>query len=237
MKCPKCGNLIPDDSKFCPDCGMVIKDINTIRKQVKQLLENNKQGYENVLAQGKCPQYSEYLTIEGYEKILSFSESIIKYQKEYDYEQSEERKKENELKRLRSFVTKIYDDCPKEYDFFVGKHKIPAYSVGMSLNECEKVYAYKSEIRRLKVKKRQAERLWGAIFGVLFMGAIFSFGVYVFVFGVGFAIAAFFRIDDMNSVWPICLWRQYSFLTVWLWLYAIFIVVYVIWEFIKIIRT
>ena len=93
MKCSKCGSIIPDDSQFCPDCGELIKNISTIRQSANDLVQSNKYGYGKVVVEGLIPQFSEYLSIEGYEKILSISDKIIKLQKEFDYEQSEERKK------------------------------------------------------------------------------------------------------------------------------------------------
>ena len=36
MKCPHCGNKIPDDSKFCPDCG------TKVTQEKEALLDFNK---------------------------------------------------------------------------------------------------------------------------------------------------------------------------------------------------
>lgn len=162
MKCSKCGSIIPDDSQFCPDCGELIKNISTIRQSANDLVQSNKYGYGKVVVEGLIPQFSEYLSIEGYEKILSISDKIIKLQKEFDYEQSEERKKEikiqEELIHCRSLVSQIYSNYYKGYQILTQRHVLPIYSEELSLSDCQRVLTSKKMIIEETNKQLERER-------------------------------------------------------------------------------
>ena len=168
MKCPNplCGNIIPDDSKFCPDCGTKIEDIDKIRKECKSFVDAHRQGYTKALEEGRIPQFSEYLSLDGYKKILS-STLVVKYQQEYDHEQSEERKREKraqeELKHCRDEVHKIYTHNRLGYKSLAKHGKFASYCDDFTLGQCHRVLRYREEILKEQKRLEEERRILNAL--------------------------------------------------------------------------
>lgn len=236
MKCSKCSSIIPDDSQFCPDCGELIKNISKIRQSANNLVLSNKYGYEKVVDEGLIPQFSKYLSIEGYEKILSFSDKIIKLQKEFDYEQSEERKREKrhqeELRRknearlkeekrrlesLRHEVKLLYSSYTEGYHYAVSHIRIPDYTTGLSIEQCEKILRQKDYIIEKQKYTEKIEKkydFWGRIIvGLLLKNPAISFSILL----VLAPIQAFTSVD----IYGFSLFSLSPGVSLWLLIYGI----------------
>lgn len=125
MICPNpiCKSIIPDDSKFCPDCGTAIKNIASLRTEAKDIVDKFPKGYKALVDSGILPPVSEYLSAEGYELIIKKKSDIVQ--------------KHTEL--IRDETKQISISYPKGYEYCVSTNNIPQYSEMLSIDGYNKI--------------------------------------------------------------------------------------------------
>lgn len=77
MICPNCKSNIPDDSKFCPDCGTPVVNIEELRTKAKEITIQYKKGYDFYVNDGILPRFVYNITTTNCEKIIDAKNSII----------------------------------------------------------------------------------------------------------------------------------------------------------------
>lgn len=83
--CPKCGaRNLPKDSKFCPDCGAIIKNIDSLRIEANSIVYKYPKGYKALVEKGVLPVFTKFLSLEECERIIGKKYDISKKQEEID---------------------------------------------------------------------------------------------------------------------------------------------------------
>lgn len=144
MICPSCKSNIPDDSKFCPDCGTPIKNEEELRRQAKEIVTMYPKGYDYFVKSQSFPHFAYNLTAENCEKIIAKKQDIIK--KHNEILQEEKRVKEaKELEDKRREVSQIQSTYSKGYYYYAQQNVIPYYGC-LSSADCGRVIANKYKI-------------------------------------------------------------------------------------------
>lgn len=104
MICPNCESNIPDDSRYCPDCGSPVLDIDTLVDIVKKIIKYNTKGFNYFVEHKSIPYNIADFTIEDCEKIIAMKGEIMK--KNLEILQQEQRKREKEKRKLEERLKK-----------------------------------------------------------------------------------------------------------------------------------
>lgn len=170
IECPICHSKnLPLDSKFCPDCGASIINIEEIRLKAKEIVSNFKQGYEFYAKNGTLPNIVENSPVETCNKIISAEVEIAKKhsqiigeekkKKEEQNRKDELRKQENYRKLLRE-VQSICKSYNKGYEYYLNTNgNIESFDEA----SCKAIIANKDYIVRkhneivVKERKRLAD--------------------------------------------------------------------------------
>lgn len=158
---------MPEDSKFCPDCGTPIKNEEELRRQAKEIVTTYSKGYDYFVKYQSFPHFAYNLTAENCEKIIAKKLDIIK--KHNEIIQEEKRIKEaKEFEDKRCEVSQIQSTYSKGYYFYAQQNIIPYYGQLSSI-DCDRVIANKYKIiqkhneivaEEEKTKRQKIESLW-----------------------------------------------------------------------------
>lgn len=143
MKCPICKSSIPDDSKFCPDCGTPVVNIEELRAKVKEITILYKKGYEFYVNDGMLPHYTSNLTATNCEKIIDNQNLIIA--KHQELEQAERELEYENISRKASGLTITY---ARGYYYYVSKGILPKFVHNIDLSSCQLILSYEPKIIR-----------------------------------------------------------------------------------------
>lgn len=158
MICPNCKSIIPDDSKFCPDCGTPVINAEELRSKAKEIVSNYKDGYEFYVKNGTLPCSVYNSTVENCERIIAMKNSFISKQRELDeIKRVEDRKKKEEQRirdekqkteeqRIRNNASEIIRSYPKGYRHYVDRGSLPTLNSYSSISDCRKIISYKESI-------------------------------------------------------------------------------------------
>lgn len=141
---PNCKSNIPDDSNYCPDCGISVKKVVTLREEAKAIVEAYKKGYNFFVSNGSLPRYTYNIKAENCEKIIAWKSNIVKKQNELLAIEKKEQERVL-LESLRKDVRVIFDMYRKGYESLVDEGKLPPFIQSLTKKECESII--KSEQR------------------------------------------------------------------------------------------
>lgn len=108
---PNCKSIIPDDSKFCPDCGTPVKNEKEIRMEASQIVSSYRKGYDYFVANGSLALLSSNSSITTYENIIAKKQEIITKHKEILVEEQRRQQRIDEEARLRRKAEEIRQQC------------------------------------------------------------------------------------------------------------------------------
>lgn len=157
---PNCKSVIPNDSKFCPDCGTPVKNEEELRRQAKEIVTMYPKGYDYFVSIDSLPRFVYNLRIVNCEKIIAKKQDIIK--KHNEILQEEKRIKEaKDLEDKRREVSQIQSTYSKGYYYYAQQNVIPYYGC-LSSADCDRVITNKYKIIQMHneivaEKKRQKE--------------------------------------------------------------------------------
>lgn len=146
MNCPNCKSNIPDDSKFCPDCGTPVVNTEEIRTKAKEIVSKYKEGYNFFVSCGTLPRLVYNSTVENCEMIIAKKTIIINKHEEIV------------LEKKRPEAKQIHDSYKKGYDNLASRGIIPYYTLNYSSVECDKIISNRSLIIQTHNKIVEDER-------------------------------------------------------------------------------
>lgn len=170
MICKNCKSNIPDDSKFCPDCGTLVKNEEELRRHAKEIVEMYPKGYNYFVKYQSLPHFVYNLRAENCEKIIAMKQQIVKKHNEICKEEKakqdrirqekqaqEERKRREQqaqhdkqrLESKRNQVSTLKKLYPYGFKYYHDLGLIPdGYYI--SEEDCDKILSYESEIKEKK---------------------------------------------------------------------------------------
>lgn len=168
MICTNCKSYIPYDSKFCPDCGTPVVNIEELRDKAKEITIQYKKGYNFYVNNGILPQFVCNLTSANCEKIIAMKTEInIRHLllENEELKKAEEKRqiKETEEKRIRDNASGITIAYAKAYDYYVNIGVLPRFVHNLDITKCKEIIAKRDDIiaKHLEIQKqeRAAEKI------------------------------------------------------------------------------
>lgn len=112
MKCFYCNQEIPQDSKYCPDCGKPIKNITDLHSKVLQIYNYNIKGYNYYATIGCLPKYVYSLSnmnSKDWKKIIAYHQKFIDKNLEIilEEERTEQKQKKEQERYIRDTMQRM----------------------------------------------------------------------------------------------------------------------------------
>lgn len=149
MICPNCKSNIPDDSKFCPDCGAPVVNIEELRAKAKEIAIQYKKGYDFYVNDGILPSFVNDMSDTNCEKIIEAKNHIIA--KHVEIDAIDKQNEHNAEEAIKKEVCNLSISYAKGYDFYVKNGTITNFVHNISVDACRKIITFKNDI----IKKHQ----------------------------------------------------------------------------------